>query len=377
MLLHCGKTTAYDFYTTLEKLTNNLGGRQYTYKGIWYKSWYLSFLCLARHWRHLKELKRAGRGNDGIRKVAETQPGELAVKFIACPSPGVNLPEGWENASPDDRFLYCIFIAIDACFPLKRRHAGSWSTDPPMCDGGSYFVESGLYREYCKKMQDQDEICTCTRLAAMDFANTKYSKGCSTTGVGMATCGCHEIVMPNGVGDLQKGEQYGNIDYIWASTMRHVHILLWILLTYNIICQWFKKLAECIKNLLPLLHILGHLLSCQDYFNLLYTLGAAMSDMEGIECIWSGSGLLGTSTCEMGPGNRQNTIEDYWHNWNWRKNVLQGAILCKQLDRALKELSDQEDSFNTFQANQPQEVEAWKKLVENFEHGQSTENPFS
>ena len=41
----------------------------------------------------------------------------------------------------------------------------------------------------------------------MDFANTKYSKGCSTTSVGMATCGRHEIVMPNGVGDLQKGER--------------------------------------------------------------------------------------------------------------------------------------------------------------------------
>ncbi|KAE9384048.1 hypothetical protein BT96DRAFT_842855 [Gymnopus androsaceus JB14] len=335
MLSHRGKTTAYDFYTTLEKLTNNLGGRQYT-------SRYLSFLRLARQWRHLKELKRAGRGNDGIRKVAETQPGELAVKCIACPSPGVNLPEGWENASPDDRFLYCIFIAIDACFRLKRRHAGSWKTNPPMCDGGSYFVESGPYWEYCEKMQDQDEICTCTGLAAMDFANTKYSKGCSTTGVGMATCGRHEIVMPNGVGDLQKGERYGNIDYIWASTMRHVHLLLWILLSYDIICQWFKKLAERIKNLPPLvrltivrriiafvipkLHILGHLLSCQDYFNLLYTLGAAMSDMEGIERIWSGSGLLGTSTREMGPGSRQNTIEDYWHNWNWRKNTSQGMF---------------------------------------------------
>lgn len=122
--------------------------------------------------------------------------------------------------------------------------------------------------------------------------------------------------------------------------MRHVHVLLWILLSYDIICQWFKNLAECIKGLPPLvrlavvrriiafvipkLHILGHLLKCQDTFNLLYTLGAAMSDMEGIERIWSGSGLLGTSTREMGPGSRQNTIEDYWHNWNWRKNVSQG-----------------------------------------------------
>lgn len=122
--------------------------------------------------------------------------------------------------------------------------------------------------------------------------------------------------------------------------MRHVHPLLWILLSYDIVCQWFKNLKErvkCLPSLLrltavhcivafviPKLHILGHLVKCQDSFNLLYTLGAAMSDMEGIERIWSGSGLLGTSTREMGPGSQQNTIEDYWHNWNWRKNVSQG-----------------------------------------------------
>lgn len=47
---------------------------------------------------------------------------------------------------------------MDACFRLKRRHAGSWDTDPPMCDGGSYFVESVPYREYCKEMEDQDEV---------------------------------------------------------------------------------------------------------------------------------------------------------------------------------------------------------------------------
>lgn len=125
----------------------------------------------------MKELKRAGRGNDGLRKVADTKPGELAVKCIACPRPGINLPAGWENAPPEMqyvlcfllcvlkltflRFLYTIFIAIDACFRLKRKTAGSWETDPPMCDGGSYFVESGPYREYCKKMKDQKEVSLC------------------------------------------------------------------------------------------------------------------------------------------------------------------------------------------------------------------------
>lgn len=51
------------------------------------------------------------------------------------------------------------------------------------------------------------QMSTCTGLAALDFANTKFSKGYTATGVGMCSCGQHEIVMANGVGDMQKGER--------------------------------------------------------------------------------------------------------------------------------------------------------------------------
>lgn len=55
--------------------------------------------------------------------------------------------------------------------------------------------------------EDFPQICTCTGLAALDFANTKYSKGYTSTGVAMCTCGRHEVIMANGVGDMQKGER--------------------------------------------------------------------------------------------------------------------------------------------------------------------------
>ncbi|KAE9386222.1 hypothetical protein BT96DRAFT_791540, partial [Gymnopus androsaceus JB14] len=110
---------------------------------------------------------------------------------------------------------------------------------------------------------------------------------------------------------------------------------------------------------------------------LAYTLGAAMSDMEGIERIWSGSGLLGSSTREMGPGSRQNTIEDYWHHWNWHKNVSQGQLLLKRLNNANKDLREQEEGFKIFEVNQQSEAAQWKEMVRAFELGQSTFNPFS
>jgi hypothetical protein len=49
-------------------------------------------------------------------------------------------------------------------------------------------------------------MSTCNGLAALDYANTKFSRGYSTTGVGMVVCARHEFIQPNGVGDLQKGE---------------------------------------------------------------------------------------------------------------------------------------------------------------------------
>ena len=49
-------------------------------------------------WRHLKMLKRAGRGHaaDGVKG---TQPGELGVVCPACPHPDINLLDNWESVS--------------------------------------------------------------------------------------------------------------------------------------------------------------------------------------------------------------------------------------------------------------------------------------
>ncbi|KAJ7572789.1 hypothetical protein C8J56DRAFT_806494, partial [Mycena floridula] len=35
--------------------------------------------------------------------IEDTKPGELRVECPTCPRPGVNLPVGWEMASPERR----------------------------------------------------------------------------------------------------------------------------------------------------------------------------------------------------------------------------------------------------------------------------------
>lgn len=57
-------------------------------------------MLMVREWRHIKMLKRAGRAYDP-NGITATAPGSLAIHCRACPLPNVNLPKGWENASPE------------------------------------------------------------------------------------------------------------------------------------------------------------------------------------------------------------------------------------------------------------------------------------
>lgn len=80
--------------------------------------------------------------------------------------------------------------------------------DPGLGTGLAYFVEDKPYRKYLATKTNQKEMSSCTGLAALDHANTKFSKGYATTGAGIGVCARHEFIQPNGVGDLQKGERY-------------------------------------------------------------------------------------------------------------------------------------------------------------------------
>ena len=52
---------------------------------------------MIRQWRHLKMLKRGGRGNvlDG---AVDVPRGSCTVECPACPHPDKNLPDDWKDA---------------------------------------------------------------------------------------------------------------------------------------------------------------------------------------------------------------------------------------------------------------------------------------
>jgi hypothetical protein len=131
------------------------------------------------------------------------------------------------------------------------------------------------------------------------------------------------------------------MDYIHGSLTRHVHVKLPLIISYDIACQWSKNVIERLKKLPPLvrfdltlcfvsfvipkLHILGHLIKCQEKHSLNFTAGAGQTDAEGIERVWAGLGGVATSIKEMGPGSHHDTLEDHISYWNWGKIVGMGS----------------------------------------------------
>ncbi|KAL1689041.1 hypothetical protein GGG16DRAFT_126749 [Schizophyllum commune] len=370
-----GKLTAYDYYASLERMTDNTGT-----EGV--NNRYRSFLRCVRIWRYLKQLKRSGRANDAERNPSDVRPGELGLACPACPRPGVNLPDGWEDAPPEQRYLYVLFIALDACFRLKRRKISSRERDPSLADGGSYMVESAPFEEFIKNADEQTELSTCTGLSAVDHANTKYSKGYAETGKALGLCARHEFIQKNGVVPTQVGERYANTDYAVGSLLRHHSPALRLLLSYDISCQYSKKFEERMKKLPPLvrfklafnfvrfvvpkLHIHGHRLACQLLFNLNWTLGVGRTDGEGVERPWGFLGALCASLRQMGPGSAADTLDDHFGHWNWLKLICLGALLRRRLVDAIAELAIQEGELAEFKRGQAANAPVWEAEVDAF-----------
>ncbi|KAJ7106101.1 hypothetical protein C8R43DRAFT_1140582 [Mycena crocata] len=381
------KVTMYDFYAVLEKLTDNTGIKP--------PDRYHEWIRMCREFRHIILCKRGGRAIAyDPTGVEGTEEGELALRCPACPRPGVNLNEGWETATPEQRHLYTLFLALDACFRLKRRLISSELRDPDLGSGWAFMCETMRFRSYLCGCTNQKEMETCSGLAALDHANTKFSRGYSTTGVGMGVCARHEFVQPNGVGDLQKGERFANIDYIFACILKHVDEKLCKLISYDIVCAWkvhlLRRLKEdlpphkqmiiletIIRFVIPKMHIHSHTMIFQLLYSLNLLIGCAQVDGEGIERPWSWIAGAASSTIDMGPGSRHDIPDCLWSYWNWLKLLDLVASLRRRMERAKTEGAEQAEAFQSFSEQQTENVPEWKKMVEAFERDPTNPNPYA
>lgn len=119
ILQYESKVSPFELWKTLARLTDNTGlvvvkvrMSRYSLFSILnvFQDRYPSFLRMAHEWRHLKLLKRAGRGHDPDRTASETKPGECAVLCPSCPHPGINMPENWEDEPEDTKWVARIAV---------------------------------------------------------------------------------------------------------------------------------------------------------------------------------------------------------------------------------------------------------------------------
>lgn len=53
--------------------------------------------------------------------------------------------------------------------------------------------------------------------------------------------------------------------------------------------------------------------------------GVGRTDGEAPERGWSHINPVATSTREMGPGSRRDTLDDHFSDWNWKKTTGMGS----------------------------------------------------
>ncbi|KAJ7207760.1 hypothetical protein B0H12DRAFT_1034419, partial [Mycena haematopus] len=394
--LNClGKVSAHDFLRSLELLTNGDGLHPVPDRRR-------AFRHIVRQYRMTVMMKRAGRGHDptGVKGTAQ---GELALRCRACPQAGINLPDGWDQidwkAAPEDlRYKYFLYLAQDCNFRLVNRDVSSAAKDPILGDGFGYFVNNEKYAEFLRGHVTEAEISSCSGFQALFLANKKRVKGLRTTGVGGVTCARHNMWRPNGIGDLQLGERYCNMDFILFSALVNC-IVLWLIISYDIACQYYKNFWTRMAALpqwmhlrmdhanvwfkVPNFHLPPHLPSCHSAFSFHYMWGAGRTHGETVEQNWEFTNGAAASTKMMGVGSRHATLEDLFGFHNWRRTVAWRRIFAKRMAENVTEGQVHRDAFEAFDAALRETastmVEGWKKWVEEWEsrqHEDGTESPF-
>ncbi|KJA13561.1 hypothetical protein HYPSUDRAFT_151472 [Hypholoma sublateritium FD-334 SS-4] len=188
------------------------------------------------------------------------------------------------------------------------------------------------------------QISTCVGFQALAKATTQNTQGLRYTGVCGVMCGRSEMVLPNSIGNLQKGERYANMDYMFASAIHSTELLL-VAISYDIVCQWFINIFNrmlawpkelhpraglSLRPLIPKFHEPAHLEKGHEQYSFNLAEGMGLSDGECPERVWGSHNPLAGSTRTAGPGTRDDILDDNFGHWNWLKYTSIGEN--KQLE---------------------------------------------
>ncbi|KAF9501042.1 hypothetical protein BDN71DRAFT_1479662 [Pleurotus eryngii] len=202
-------------------------------------------------WCHIQLIKWFGHGHDPG-EIEGTSEGKCMVLCPACPHPGKNLPNNYSHVPAHKGWIYLLFLAINTNFRLKHLSASNDTWDPSLSHSFAYFVEEKKYKEFLSAYTDLVvlEANMCSNYDTMKLASIQGGKGVLASGVSAIECACHNMKRPLSVGDLQLGEKYVNMDYLYFSSNRAIAY------PGKVVGLHFAKLS--ISYLVPKFHIYTH-----------------------------------------------------------------------------------------------------------------------
>ncbi|KAJ6484089.1 hypothetical protein C8R45DRAFT_1214949 [Mycena sanguinolenta] len=383
------KCAALEFYQSLARESDNLHHKKD-------KDRYHEFLRMTREWRNIQMVKRAGRGHDPG-GVKATKAGECALLCPACPQPGINLPQGWEGMPEEKSFLYALFLALDANFRLRRKDVSTEERDPGLGNGWAFFCEVGAYMSHVKRnWQQKQERSHCVAHDAVDKPD-REARGTASSGVGAVDCARHNMKRPKAVGDLQLGERYLNMDYIFFYSIVGSDLLRFFV-SYDIACQWHLNLwgrmveykdatltldgrqGRYMTFLVPKFHLPAHIEACNLKYSFNLTPFVGQTDGEAPERGWADANPLARSTREMGPGFRRDTLDDHFNDWNHKKIIGLGYAMRRKVETAVPAMVKTRqalDDMNESLGKDGSDVVAkWTAMAELWEKNAEAPNPF-
>ena len=183
-----------------------------------------------------------------------------------------------------------------------------------------------------------------------------------------------------------------------------------VLVSYDIGCQWDKKLQARIsqystsasfelsslnywKVVVSKFHLSSHGQACQLGYNINFTKGTARMCGEGIESGWSQSGNMVIWTRENGPNARRAILDSHWGECNWQKllglrtslpvsysHILtscKGVFLLKNLRRSLVWGRSQREAATSLSDRYPDETtDEWAEMRDKFDKNSMGPNPY-
>jgi hypothetical protein len=200
------------------------------------------------------------------------------------------------------------------------------------------------------------------------------------------------------------------MDYIFFASLRGInHESLSMFVSYDIACQWSRNFWNRMMHfphkfridstnvtivfLVPKFHLPAHHPACHSTFSFNFTPHVSRTDGEVPERGWSNTNALGSSMKEMGPGSRQDTLDDHFGDMNWKKvcdlgllasdaftttiltDISGASLLCK-ITVAVPEWNEHLYAFHELTKSLPNSTTEWKDDVEAWEKDKTKPNPF-